>query len=121
MNGGADAQPAPRQRADVLERQRGAGALHGVGARGERDVDAVVDDQQRTALARGRAQAATQHGEVGGREVLLAHLDGGKTGGEAFAHDGDEVTAAGLATIGDEAESQLVQSGRPSSGEDAVA
>ena len=66
-------------------------------------------------------RSAAERGEVGGGEILLAHLDGGKPGRQAFAHDGDEVTAAAPGPIGDEAEPQLVQSGRPSSGEDAVA
>ena len=72
-------------------------------------------------LARERRQAAAERGEIGGAEVLLAQLDGGKPGGQALADDGDEVPAAGLAAVGDEREPQLVQSGRPSSGEDAVA
>ena len=38
-----------------------------------------------------------------------------------MADDGDEVPAAGLRAVSDQAEAQLVQSGRPSSGEDAVA
>ena len=108
-------------RADVVDRERGVRALHRVGADRERDVDAVVDDRASPRRRASAPEPAAEEGEVGGAEVLLADLDGGEAGGQALADDGDEVPAARLRAVSDEAEAQLVQSGRPSSGEDAVA
>ena len=45
----------------------------------------------------------------------------GQPRGDTRGDDLDEIAAACLATVGDEAEPQLVQSGTPSRGEDAVA
>ena len=68
-----------------------------VGADGQRHVDAVVDDQEGPAVERERAEPAAQEGEVGGAEVLLAHLDSRQAGREALANDRGEVAAARLA------------------------
>jgi hypothetical protein len=62
-----------------------------------------------------------EFGEVMGAEILLADLDGREPCRGAGGDDLDQVTPARLTAIRDEDESQLVQSGMPSSGEDAVA
>ena len=94
-------------------------ALDAVRADGERHVHAVVDDQNRRGSE--GPDPAAQRGELSDAEVLLAHLNGEQPGGHTRGDDLDEIAAARLATIGDEAEPQLVQSGTPSRGEDAVA
>ena len=94
-------------------------ALNALRADGERNVDAVIDDQKRHGPQ--RAHPAAQRAELGDGEVFLADLNGGQPRGHTRGDDLDEVAAACLATVGDEAESQLVQSGTPSRGEDAVA
>ena len=78
-------------------------ALHRVGTDGERDVDAVVDDEHRLGVAHGPHQATAEEGEVGRAEVLLADLDGRKAGGQALTDDRGEVPAACLRTVSDEA------------------
>ena len=72
-------------------------------------------------VERERTNAPAHEGQLGRPEVLFANLDGRQTRREALAHDRGEVAAVGLGTISDETELQLVQSGTPSSGEDAVA
>jgi hypothetical protein len=121
MHGHADPQPLVGDRSNVLDGQRRSRALHGIGADGQRHVDAVVDDQEGAAIEREGAQPAADEGQVGGPEVLLAHLNGRQTRRQAVAHDRGEIAAARLGAVSDEAEPQLVQSGTPSSGEDAVA
>src|SRR5206468_8675450 len=101
--------------------ERRRGALDRVGADGQRDIDAVVDDQERLAVEREGTEAPAHEGEVGGAEVLFTHLHGRQPGREAVADDRGELAATGLGAVSDEAEPQLVQSGTPSSGEDAVA
>ena len=58
---------------------------------------------------------------VGGGQILFTDLHRGQPRGDARGDGLDEIAAARLMTVGDEAELQLVQSGTPSSGEDAVA
>ena len=67
------------------------------------------------------SETPAEEGEIAGAQVLLANLNRREAGGQALADDGDEIPAAGLRAVSDQAEAQLVQSGRPSSGEDAVA
>ena len=62
-----------------------------------------------------------ERGQVAGAEVLLANLHGRQPGRQALRHHRDQISPARLRAVGDQAEAQLVQSGRPSSGEDAVA
>ena len=95
---------AAGDRADVVDGQRGMRALHRAGADGERDVDAVVDDQHCPGIARRPHEPAAEEGEIGRAQILLADLNGGKAGGQALADDGDEVPAAGLRAVSDEAE-----------------
>jgi len=121
MDGHADPEPLVGDGADVFDRERRRGALDGVGTDGQRDIDPVVHDQERPAVERQRAEAPAHEGEVGGPEVLFTNLDGRQAGREALADDRGEVAAAGLGAVSDETEPQLVQSGTPSSGEDAVA
>ena len=104
-----------------LRRQRRRRALDGVGADRQRDVDAIVDDEQRLTVQGQRAEATADEGQVRRAEILLTDLNGGQARRQALTHDRGEVAAAGLGAVGDETEPQLVQSGTPSSGEDAVA
>lgn len=97
------------------------GALHGVGADGQSDVDPIVHDQLGAVLARRAPDLAAERRQVSGAEVLLANLNGRQPGRQAFPHHRDQISPARLRAVGDQAETQLVQSGRPSSGEDAVA
>src|SRR5262249_49184989 len=83
--------------------------------------EGVGEDRERAGIEREGAQPAADEGQVGGPEVFLADLNGRQTRRQAVAHDHGEIAAARLAAVSDEAESQLVQSGTPSRGEDAVA
>jgi hypothetical protein len=97
------------------------GALHTVRTDRQRHVDAVVDHQARSVIAGELAKRPAQGREVCRTEVLLSHLDRREPRRQALAHDRRQITAPRLRAVGDEGEAQLVQSGRPSSGEDAVA
>ena len=121
MDRGPDAESFVGDRADFLDPQRGGGALHGVGTDRQRDVDAVVHDQERAGVDRDGADAPAEEGQVRGAQVLLPHLYGRQPGREAGADEAHELPAPRLGAVGDEGEPQLVQSGTPSSGEDAVA
>ena len=71
---------------------------------------------------RRRPKGATEVSDLGRRQVFLSHLHRWQSGGQALRDDREQIAITRLRAVGDEAEPQLVdQSGRPSSGEDALA
>jgi hypothetical protein len=103
----------------VPDGQRRRGPLDASSASGQSDIHTVIDNEE---TVEGDAEKLSAERRQGARaEILLTHLNGWKPSGDTIADEGHEVTPACLVTISDEAEPQLVQSGTPSSGEDAFA
>ena len=121
MHGRPHAQALVGDDAEILDGERGVGALHAVGVGGQRDVRPIVDNQPGARHRGAPSQLAREAQELRAAEILLSKLHGGQTRGQAFADHGEQIPAAGLRPVRDEAESQLLQSGTPSRGEDAVA
>ena len=106
---------------DVADRQRGGGSLHSACSDREGHVHPIVDREKASSRRDSGEDAPAELGEVVGAEILLADLDGGEPRRHARGHHLDQVAAPRLPAVGDEDELQLVQSGMPSSGDDAVA
>ena len=79
--------------------------MHSVGLGGERDVDAVVDDQVRTGGGRQLAQAARDRDQLAARALLQAQLEQAGAAGEHRARQLDRVTA-GVERIDDEVDAR---------------
>jgi hypothetical protein len=126
MHGGADEAGRP-DRAQGRHRQRFVGALHAIGAGGQRHVGAVVHEEAGATPASRLPKAEGEGEEIADLQVLLAELKPPEPGLQAGLHHLGE-RAARLLTIGDEIEGEagsaaqlVLQSGTPSMGDDAVA
>src|SRR5207248_8019451 len=69
----SDAESFVGDRADFLDPQRGGGALHGVGTDRQRDVDAVVHDQERAGVDRDGADAPAEEGDRKSTRLNSSH------------------------------------------------